>query len=245
MHKTYIFDYGGTLDTGGDHWGRVIWHAYERAGIPVGEEQFREAYVFAERKLGSEPIIKPSFTFRETLHTKLQIEMEHLGINEGLTKVLDDLYALTQKQTAASREVLLKLRETATLALVSNFYGNLDTVLQEFHLDNIFDVVVESAAVGVRKPDPAIYRLALTELECNYKTQSSRFNGQGSECNHNCQLSILNSQITVVGDSMKNDIQPAKELGLYTIQISGEPWDNINTTGISADRVITNLKELL
>jgi FMN phosphatase YigB (HAD superfamily) len=44
---------------------------------------------------------------------------------------------------------------------------------------------------------------------------------------------------------MKNDIQPAKELGLYTIQISGEPWDNINTTGISADRVITNLKELL
>ena len=229
MHKTYIFDYGGTLDTGGDHWGRVIWHAYERAGIPVGEEQFREAYVFAERKLGSEPIIKPSFTFRETLHTKLQIEMEHLGINEGLTKVLDDLYALTQKQTAASREVLLKLRETATLALVSNFYGNLRTVLSEFHLDDLFTVVVESAAVGVRKPDPAIYRLALTELECN----------------HNCQLSILNSQLTVVGDSMKNDIQPAKELGLYTIQISGEPWDNINTTGISADRVITNLKELL
>lgn len=229
MHKTYIFDYGGTLDTGGDHWGRVIWHAYERAGIPVGEEQFREAYVFAERKLGSEPIIKPSFTFRETLHTKLQIEMEHLGINEGLTKVLDDLYALTQKQTAASREVLLKLRETATLALVSNFYGNLRTVLSEFHLDDLFTVVVESAAVGVRKPAPAIYRLALTELECN----------------HNCQLSILNSQITVVGDSMKNDIQPAKELGLYTIQISGEPWDNINTTGISADRVITNLKELL
>lgn len=229
MHKTYIFDYGGTLDTGGDHWGRVIWHAYERAGIPVGEEQFREAYVFAERKLGSEPIIKPSFTFRETLHTKLQIEMEHLGINEGLTKVLDDLYALTQKQTAASREVLLKLRETATLALVSNFYGNLRTVLSEFHLDDLFTVVVESAAVGVRKPDPAIYRLALTELECN----------------HNCQLPILNSQLTVVGDSMKNDIQPAKELGLYTIQISGEPWDNINTTGISADRVITNLKELL
>lgn len=229
MHKTYIFDYGGTLDTGGDHWGRVIWHAYERAGIPVGEEQFREAYVFAERKLGSEPIIKPSFTFRETLHTKLQIEMEHLGINEGLTKVLDDSYALTQKQTAASREVLLKLRETATLALVSNFYGNLRTVLSEFHLDDLFTVVVESAAVGVRKPDPAIYRLALTELECN----------------HNCQLPILNSQLTVVGDSMKNDIQPAKELGLYTIQISGEPWDNINTTGISADRVITNLKELL
>ena len=239
MHKTYIFDYGGTLDTGGDHWGRVIWHAYERAGIPVGEEQFREAYVFAERKLGSEPIIKPSFTFRETLHTKLQIEMEHLGINEGLTKVLDDLYALTQKQTAASREVLLKLRETATLALVSNFYGNLDTVLQEFHLDNIFDVVVESAAVGIRKPDPAIYKLALELIEDRGKATGRRAK-LGNE-----RREERGEAVTVIGDSMKNDIQPAKELGLYTIQISGEPWDNINTTGISADRVITNLKELL
>ncbi len=239
MHKTYIFDYGGTLDTGGDHWGRVIWHAYERAGIPVGEEQFREAYVFAERKLGSEPIIKPSFTFRETLHTKLQIEMEHLGINEGLTKVLDDLYALTQKQTAASREVLLKLRETATLALVSNFYGNLDTVLQEFHLDNIFDVVVESAAVGLRKPDLAIYKLALELIEERGKATGRRAK-LGNE-----RREERGDAVTVIGDSMKNDIQPAKELGLYTIQISGEPWDNINTTGISADRVITNLKELL
>ncbi len=239
MHKTYIFDYGGTLDTGGDHWGRVIWHAYERAGIPVGEEQFREAYVFAERKLGSEPIIKPSFTFRETLHTKLQIEMEHLGINEGLTKVLDDLYALTQKQTAASREVLLKLRETATLALVSNFYGNLDTVLQEFHLDNIFDVVVESAAVGIRKPDPAIYKLALELIEERGKATGRRAK-LGNE-----RREERGEAVTVIGDSMKNDIQPAKELGLYTVQISGEPWDNINTTGISADRVITNLKELL
>ena len=239
MHKTYIFDYGGTLDTGGDHWGRVIWHAYERAGIPVGEEQFREAYVFAERKLGSEPIIKPSFTFRETLHTKLQIEMEHLGINEGLTKVLDDLYALTQKQTAASREVLLKLRETATLALVSNFYGNLDTVLQEFHLDNIFDVVVESAAVGIRKPDPAIYKLALELIEERGEATGRRAK-LGNE-----RREERGEAVTVIGDSMKNDIQPAKELGLYTIQISGEPWDNINTTGISADRVITNLKELL
>ena len=239
MHKTYIFDYGGTLDTGGDHWGRVIWHAYERAGIPVGEEQFREAYVFAERKLGSEPIIKPSFTFRETLHTKLQIEMEHLGINEGLTKVLDDLYALTQKQTAASREVLLKLRETATLSLVSNFYGNLDTVLHEFHLDNIFDVVVESAAVGIRKPDPAIYKLALELIE-----ERGKATGRRAELG-NERREERGEAVTVIGDSMKNDIQPAKELGLYTIQISGEPWDNINTTGISADRVITNLKELL
>ena len=68
-----IFDYGGTLDTGGNHWGRVIWHSYERQGVPVGEELFREAYVYAERELGRNPIIQPDYTFRTTLSVKLRV----------------------------------------------------------------------------------------------------------------------------------------------------------------------------
>ena len=36
----YIFDYGGTLDTGGHHWGKVLWHVYEHLHVPVSEEQF-------------------------------------------------------------------------------------------------------------------------------------------------------------------------------------------------------------
>ncbi|MDY3670437.1 MAG: HAD family hydrolase, partial [Prevotella sp.] len=49
MIKGYIFDFGGTLDTAGCHWGQMLWHAYQRQQIPVSEEQFREAYVYAER----------------------------------------------------------------------------------------------------------------------------------------------------------------------------------------------------
>ena len=35
MIKGYIFDYGATLDTAGQHWGKVLWHAYERQQVPV------------------------------------------------------------------------------------------------------------------------------------------------------------------------------------------------------------------
>lgn len=28
MTAGYIFDYGGTLDTGGQHWVMALWHAY-------------------------------------------------------------------------------------------------------------------------------------------------------------------------------------------------------------------------
>ena len=76
--KGYIFDFGGTIDTNGCHWGKFIWHAYERQHVPVSWDEFREAYVYAERQLGRNPIILPTDTFRQTLDKKLRIEMEWL-----------------------------------------------------------------------------------------------------------------------------------------------------------------------
>ena len=81
--RGYIFDYGGTLDTGGCHWGKMFWHAYQQASVPVSEPQFREAYVHAERTLGSTPIIRPDFTFRQTLETKLRLQLEALGLSHS------------------------------------------------------------------------------------------------------------------------------------------------------------------
>ena len=77
--RGYIFDYGGTLDTAGRHWGRVLWNGYLRHGVPVDEAAFRDAYVFAERKLGSCPIIRPDDTFRTTLDKKLALELGFLS----------------------------------------------------------------------------------------------------------------------------------------------------------------------
>lgn len=75
MIRGFIFDYGGTLDTGGQHWGKVIWHAYEHLQVPVSETDFRDAYVHAERTLGKNPIIQPDFTFYKTLETKISIQL--------------------------------------------------------------------------------------------------------------------------------------------------------------------------
>jgi len=51
-------------------------------------------------------------------------------------------------------------------ALLSNFSDRLlDFVENELGLDDCFDAIIVSALVGVRKPDPAIYRLALDRLQ--------------------------------------------------------------------------------
>ena len=83
MIKGYIFDYGGTIDTCGCHWGMKILARLRAAWLPHNEEQYREAYVYAERTLGKNPIIQPDFTFRRTLEEKIKLQFEHLQL-QGL-----------------------------------------------------------------------------------------------------------------------------------------------------------------
>src|SRR5574344_1441591 len=78
-----IFDYGGTLDTNSVHWSEGLWDSYLKEDIPVTKEQFREAYVFAERKLAKEPLIKPEHNFLDVLRIKVDIETQYL-IDQGM-----------------------------------------------------------------------------------------------------------------------------------------------------------------
>ena len=192
--KGIIFDYGGTLDTCGQHWGKKLWHAYERQHVPVSEQQFRDAYVYGERTLGRNPIIKPDYTFHRTLSTKIRLEMEHLCTHNAWDAseeefrakhqaVLDDLYAEVQATTAHSIGVLRELHERYPMVLVSNFYGNIECVLHEFGFDGLFLDIVESAIVGVRKPDPRIFELGVEKLRSSdvEKELSARPEGTLSE----------------------------------------------------------------
>ena len=232
MVNALIFDFGGTLDTHGDHWSKVIWRAYLQNGV-LNESQatdFREAYVFAERTLGNGHIIRPNYTFKLTLDVKLRLQLEYLithgvlDINEKMvfqnlhTQLHQQLYDDVWQTIRKSREVLIPLVSRYPTALVSNFYGNMPMVLREFQLDRLFLHVVESAAVGIRKPDPTIFRLAIE------------------------RLGIPPQKILVVGDSMKNDILPAKQCGCQTCWLKGDGWDDIIED--VSDYTITDIHQL-
>ena len=227
MIKGYIFDYGGTLDTGGQHWGKVIWHAYEHLQVPVSETDFRDAYVHAERTLGKNPIIQPDFTFYKTLETKIRLQLEYLQtsyitpLTSYILPLTSHLYEATVAETSKSREVLLSLKKQYPMVLVSNFYGNIATVLKEFKLDGIFDTIIESAVVGVRKPDPRIFTLGVEAL------------------------GMQPDEVVVVGDSMDKDIIPASKAGCHTVWFKGEGWTNDPVDESPAGKVITDLTQLL
>lgn len=231
MTKEYIFDYGGTLDTAGRHWGKVLWQAYREQAVDVTENQFREAYVHAERTLGRNPIIQSDYTFRKTLDIKLRIELEYLKDSNYLfvsekeclslhDKMLESLYEGVIRETERSRRVLEELGSDVPKVLVSNFYGNIGIVLKEFRLDGLFRSVIESAVVGIRKPDPRIFTLGVRALD------------------------MQPEEVTVVGDSFDKDIVPAKKAGCHAIWLKGEGWTEETFDETVPDKIITNLQEL-
>lgn len=81
------------------------------------------------------------------------------------------------------------------LGIISNFDSRLYSVLQALELREFFSSITISTQVGVAKPDPKIFTVALSK--------------------HNC----LPDQGWHIGDSLKEDYQGAKEVGLRGIWI--------------------------
>ena len=271
--KGIIFDYGGTLDTRGDHWSEVLWQGYEHFGIGVADDEevepgvsihkqaFRDAYVYGERALAVNPIVTPDFHFEDILREKLILELNFLAGKELLETGKDD----SEKQAklgnpgkdsdASSESLFLSLSDSEihqiaedmaryinakTLALlkenklvlehlkqkgypmvlVSNFYGNINQVLKDAGIDGYFEDVIESAVVGVRKPNPAIFALGV------------------------CALDLPASQVLVVGDTYGKDIIPAHKLGCHTLWIKGLQWEEKKVDESIPDGIIRKLSEM-
>ena len=271
--KGIIFDYGGTLDTRGDHWSEVLWQGYEHFGIGVADDEevepgvsihkqaFRDAYVYGERALAVNPIVIPDFHFEDILREKLILELNFLAGKELLETGKDD----SEKQAklgnpgkdsdASSESLFLSLSDSEILqiavdmaryinaktlallnenkqvlehlkqagypmVLVSNFYGNINQVLKDAEIDGYFKEVIESAVVGVRKPNPAIFALGV------------------------CAFDLPASQVLVVGDTYGKDIIPAHKLGCHTLWIKGLQWEEKQVDESIPDGIIRKLSEM-
>lgn len=231
--RTLLFDYGGTLDANGRHWAGVLYEACSRAGVPVSEATFRQAYVYGERTLGSHPLIDARDDFYKVLLKKVRLELEFLA-SDGLLpfsvtsiefKVLvheiaawcDGYVCRNMRQT---RRVLSALKERYALGLVSNFYGNLPAVLDGYGLSEFFDAIIESTSVGIRKPSPAIYALGLE------------------------RMGAVAQETVIIGDSFSKDILPGAKLGCKTIWFKGEAWQPELNDETLPDAVISELVDL-
>ena len=232
MIQGIIFDYGGTLDTNGLHWAEVLWAQYETCGLPVNKADFREAYVYGERTMGKQPLVKPTDDFRQVLLIKSRLQLEYLIEKGGLDavhfpletyaqKIADGGYFVAKNTVYNARKVLEKLKTTYKMVLVSNFYGNIHTILEDFGLICYFEQIVESSVVGIRKPDPAIFTLGVEALN------------------------LPPNQVVVVGDSYGKDILPAHSIGCHTVWLRGIGWADEEVDETLPTAIISDLKQVV
>ena len=222
--RLLLFDYGGTLDVPARHWSNVLWEAYQYVGLKVEYARFRDAYVYAERRLEADGLISTSDVFRNVLYKKFLLHLDFLHVPQTelyAGQMADYCDTLVRRNLTSSRKLLSQLSEAGfELGVVSNFYGNLSVVLEDYDLLSFFRTVIDSAVVGVRKPSSDIWQKVFD------KTGFSE------------------SQTIVIGDSFKNDIEPAHFLGCQTVWLKGEMWNPGEFDETIPDVVISSLDDL-
>jgi putative hydrolase of the HAD superfamily len=134
----------------------------------------------------------------------------------------DTLYtAFTDRRNyAAFDDVVPTLRVLrddggATLGVISNYEAWLDDLLSDLGLSDLLPVRVISGVVGVEKPDPAIFRLALD------------------------RVGLPAAEVVYVGDVPDFDYDPAASIGMFPVLIDRRDR-HPDFTGVR----VTDLREL-
>ena len=122
-------------------------------------------------------------------------------------------------------EVLEELRGRYRLALVTNTLSDMTAedirgLLREAGVPDVFDVIVVSSEVGVSKPDPGIFEVALEGL------------------------GVEPGEVVMVGNTVSTDVFGGNRVGMRTVLVQPDEeyrrseWETL-------DHTVGSLKELL
>jgi putative hydrolase of the HAD superfamily len=223
MIRSVLFDFGGTLDADGWHWLDRFYHIYSEIGLKdLPKDRIKDAFYAAERRLEEDPATR-TCRFRDMVQRHVREQFRTLGINSmTLEATAVAAFADPAEQILKRNAGILATLKSAgfKLGLVSNNYGNMETLCREFGYNNSLSVVIDSAIVGLRKPELPIFKLALEKL--------------GSPA----------TQTAFVGDSLERDILPARQLGMKTFWLIRAEDQNRRSQPVEVDQILHSLKEL-
>jgi putative hydrolase of the HAD superfamily len=206
--KVVLLDFGGTLADGALD--RESYHATIRnflisQGYDVSIKDLKRALRSALRYLEKVRAKGLEMTFEETY----SMFLSNLGVKHDID-MLDDLHDIYRRHYntqffPCTEYILEELSSKYKIALVSNTMSDQPKkLLREAGLDRFFDLIYCSSDLGIRKPNPEIFKRVLNE-----------FGIDPSEAVH-------------VGDSVDADMRGAEKAGITGIWIKtpGQaPWN--------------------
>jgi HAD superfamily hydrolase (TIGR01549 family) len=197
--RALLLDFGGTLDADGLTWKERFFRLWHAEGAAGSRETFDPVFYAADDALvGAVP---RTLSFEDTVRRLTASLAAALGVRDaGATeRVAARFLADAHHHLRRNQALLERLRPRYRLGIVSNFYGNLDTVCHNVAILPLLGVIVDSEQVGCSKPDPRIFLTALA------------------------RLGVTPADAIFVGDSAARDMAGARALGMRHIWLTGEP----------------------
>ena len=218
-HAALLFDFGGTLDADGLAWKERFARLFADEGAGVPPDRFDPVFYAADDALVG--TIPETLSFRDTVHQVAGGVAKALRPGDPMLagRVASRFLAEALAAIEANRPLLERFSERYRLGIVSNFYGNLSTVCDNAELTRLFSVIVDSARVGLSKPDPRIFFQAVHEL------------------------GIEPADTVFVGDSLARDMAGARAAGMGHVWLTPDPARQ-GLPCCPGDRVIRSLREL-
>jgi putative hydrolase of the HAD superfamily len=197
--STVLFDFGGTLDSNGITWLDRFFPLYLKQGLQASREEFSKAFYDSDDHLASRFQLD-DLGLEETLRLHVRSMLQILA-----PKNLDWTERIVQPFLYDSRDffrrirpILKRLKENHALGVVSNFYGNLEMILETEGLRSFFSAISDSGKLGFSKPAPEIFLYAMNKI------------GSGP------------ANTWMVGDSIPRDMKGAETIGLSHAWLRGD-----------------------
>lgn len=169
---TVLFDAGGTLV----HLDYFFLHKeLRRLGISTTCRAIRRAEYAARREVDQRALGLSQDTDEARRHPYFSALLEELAVDEASADQLlrrfetahrqDNLWRVMMPSTP---RILAELRNRGVrLGVVSNADGRIVSILRDCGIEKFFDVIIDSHHVGVEKPDPRIFHVALAQAKAH------------------------------------------------------------------------------
>jgi putative hydrolase of the HAD superfamily len=218
--QAILFDFGGTLDSDGEHWLDRFYELYEQSGLNLDRDQIKHAFYNADRVCCGDPKVAP-MGLRSLMKHHVRLQFQGLSLRDPAkeNEIIERFCSKTERALKRNALLLKRLRPVYRLGVISNFYGNVATLCREAGLADSLELILDSTEMGISKPDLEIFRIALRKLD------------------------LLPAQTAFVGDSYDRDIMPAQQLGVRTIWLKG-PNPRVPESAKHPDYEISSLVEL-
>ncbi len=215
-----LFDFGGTLDSDGEHWLDRFFELYREAELDLPEPEIKRAFYHADQVCCSDPQVN-ELGLRSLMEHHVAIQFEVLGLSnrDRQARMAERFCSKSEYYLRRNAELLMRLHQRYRMGVVSNFYGNVEVLCSEAGLAQSLAVIVDSTRAGVSKPHPEIFQQALTVL------------------------GLESSGTIFIGDSYDRDMMPAQQLGMKTIWLEG-PHPRLPANPPPVDSRISKLTEL-